>query len=187
VKEIRDLKTRESLNVVLYTLKFKEPSTDAIRFVTNYAKKTGDYAFLSAVDLRLLALTYQLYQENVGTDNLNLEPKMNATILSSTTSVGNAGIKLAGFVFPKNEVEENEDQQLEKPTTENEVEKEEVIENNDEEEEDDEDEDVESFVTALENENDHVTDSINDLHLGHDDDGWITPSNVKNSQIKSFK
>ncbi len=80
-------------------MKFKEPSTDAIRFgkilfylfliwsfllcilVTNYAKKTGDYAFLSAVDLRLLALTYQLYQENVGTDNLNLEPKMNVNYI----------------------------------------------------------------------------------------------------------
>jgi len=49
--------------------------------VTNYAKKTGDYAFLSAVDLRLLALTYQLYQENVGTDNLNLEPKMNVNCI----------------------------------------------------------------------------------------------------------
>ncbi len=49
--------------------------------VTNYAKKTGDYAFLSAVDLRLLALTYQLYQENVGTDNLNLEPKMNVNYI----------------------------------------------------------------------------------------------------------
>lgn len=95
VKEIRDVKTRESLNVMLYTLKFKEPSTDAIRFgkiggfflgemlwwflVTNYAKKTGDYAALSAVDLRLLALTYQLYQENVGTENLNLEPKINVS------------------------------------------------------------------------------------------------------------
>ena len=97
MKEIRDLKTRESLNVVVYTLKFKEPSTDAIRFgkilfilfsirnsfsrllVANYAKKTGDYAFLSAVDLRLLGLTYQLYQENVGTENLNLEPKINVS------------------------------------------------------------------------------------------------------------
>jgi RNA-binding protein NOB1 len=94
VKEIRDIKTRESLNVVLYTLKFKEPSTDAIRvgknrflflddidlcidLVTTYAKKTGDYAFLSAVDLRLLALTYQLYEENVGIETLNLEPKLN--------------------------------------------------------------------------------------------------------------
>lgn len=83
--------------MIAYTLKFKEPSTDAIRFgkiffylivfisihifilVTNYAKKTGDYAFLSAVDLRLLALTYQLYQENVGTDNLNLEPKIDVS------------------------------------------------------------------------------------------------------------
>jgi RNA-binding protein NOB1 len=45
--------------------------------VTNYAKRTGDYAALSAVDMRLLALTYQLYEENVGTDKLNLEPKIN--------------------------------------------------------------------------------------------------------------
>ena len=97
VREIRDIKTRESLNVVLYTLTFKEPSTDALRFgkvlsfgcssvsidvllaVTNYAKKTGDYAFLSAVDLRLLALTYQLYEENVGVEKLNLEPKLDVS------------------------------------------------------------------------------------------------------------
>lgn len=31
MKEIRDVKTRESLAVVLYALKFKEPSTEAIR------------------------------------------------------------------------------------------------------------------------------------------------------------
>ena len=49
--------------------------------MTNFAKKTGDYAFLSAVDLRLLALTYQLYQENVGTENLNLEPKINVSFV----------------------------------------------------------------------------------------------------------
>ncbi|CAF2840785.1 unnamed protein product [Rotaria sp. Silwood2] len=194
VKEIRDIKTRESLNVLLYTLQFKEPSTDAIRFVTNYAKKTGDYAFLSAVDLRLLALTYQLYQETVGTEKLNLEPKINATIPSSTVSFGNAGVKLAGFVFPKNE-EKNDDQNSEKLTTENQVEKEdEIIANNnganeEEEEEEDpdneEDEDVQSFVTAVENESD-ITESINDLHLGHDDDGWITPSNVKAVKSKAL-
>lgn len=140
VKEIRDIKTREFLNVTLYTLKFKEPSTEAIRFgkrkrnvanelffvifflflVTNYAKKTGDYAFLSAVDLRLLALTYQLYEENVGVEKLNLEPKVNvsecfceiflsrfsikAAVMSTITTTGNAGMKLAGFVVPKQEV-----------------------------------------------------------------------------------
>ncbi|CAF0770329.1 unnamed protein product [Rotaria sordida] len=186
VNEIRDIKTRESLNVVLYTLKFKEPSVDAIRFVTNYAKKTGDYAFLSAVDLRLLALTYQLYQEIVGTENLNLEPKINTTIPNSSVSFGNAGVKLAGFIFPKNE-EKNDDQNSDKPTTENQIEKEdEIIENNNEEEEEDnDDDDVQSFVTAVENEND-ITESINDLHLGHDDDGWITPSNIKTVKSKAL-
>jgi len=51
-----------------------------------------------------------------------------------------------------------------------EKEEEEIIENN-EDEDDEQEEDAQSFVTALENENDHVTDSINGLHLGHDDDG----------------
>jgi hypothetical protein len=102
------------------------------------------------------------------------------------------------------------DKQSEKSTTENEAEKEEeeIVENNDEEEEEEEEgdeEDVQSFVTALENENDHVTDSINDLHLGHDDDGkkteysyidskdvfytskgWITPSNVQTVKSKAL-
>lgn len=64
------------------------------------------------------------------------------------------------------------DQQLEKSPTETEVEKEE--EGEEEEyngEGEEEDGDVQSFVTALENENDHVADSLNDLRLGHDDDG----------------
>jgi hypothetical protein len=61
---------------------------------------------------------------------------------------------------------------LEKSTPENAVEEEEE----EEEEEDydnEEEEDVQSFVTAVENENDHITESINDLHLGHDDDGEL--------------
>ncbi len=79
--------------------------------------------------------------------------------------------------------EENGDQQLENPTSETEIEKEgdEIEEENNDEEE----EDVQSFVTALENENDHVTDSINDLHLGHDDDGEKFHVQISNSSIFS--
>ncbi|CAF1669079.1 unnamed protein product, partial [Adineta ricciae] len=191
VREIRDVKTRESLAVVLYALKFKEPSTEAIRVVTNFAKKTGDYAFLSAVDLRLLALTYQLYQENVGTENLNLEPKINATIPSSTTSFGDPGIKLAGFVFPKHE--ETGDQEPVNSTTESPVEnQQEIVENEnvdceeEHEEEDNENEDVQSFVTAQDNDHDQLLESVNDLHLGHDNDGWITPSNIRTVKSKAL-
>jgi hypothetical protein len=40
-----------------------------------------------------------------------------------------------------------------------------------ENEEEEEEQDGQSFVTAHENENDQLTESVNDLHLGHDDDG----------------
>lgn len=42
--------------------------------VTEFAKKTGDYASLSATDLQVLALTYQLEAEIVGVAHLNKEP-----------------------------------------------------------------------------------------------------------------
>jgi len=56
--EIRDRATRKRLDGVLpYSLTFREPSQEALRAVTDFAKKTGDYRTLSAVDLRVLALT----------------------------------------------------------------------------------------------------------------------------------
>lgn len=63
-----------------------------------------------------------------------------------------------------------------KSTTDDGVEKveaglEDDAEEEEEEEEDDDNEDVQSFVTANENDQDHITASVNDLHLGHDDDG----------------
>lgn len=42
--------------------------------VTDFAKKTGDYAVLSATDIRLIALTYQLEVEHVGRDHLRQSP-----------------------------------------------------------------------------------------------------------------
>ncbi|CAF1517123.1 unnamed protein product, partial [Adineta steineri] len=36
------------------------------------------------------------------------------------------------------------------------------------------------------NEHDRLTESVNDLHLGHDDDGWITPSNIKYVKSKAL-
>ena len=42
--------------------------------VTEFAKKTGDYRSLSVVDIKVLALTYQLEKENVGTDHIKITP-----------------------------------------------------------------------------------------------------------------
>ncbi|XP_013380649.1 RNA-binding protein NOB1 [Lingula anatina] len=74
VNEIRDKATKQRLQVLPYDLKFRSPSTEAIKFVTEFSKRTGDYASLSAVDLQVLALAYQLEKEKVGTDHIRLQP-----------------------------------------------------------------------------------------------------------------
>ena len=42
--------------------------------VTEFAKLTGDFKSLSVVDLRVLALTYQLEKEHCGTGHINTAP-----------------------------------------------------------------------------------------------------------------
>ena len=42
--------------------------------VTEFTRKTGDYRSLSATDIRLLALTYQLEKRHVGVDHIKTEP-----------------------------------------------------------------------------------------------------------------
>lgn len=51
--------------------------------VTEFAKKTGDYPSLSATDIKVLALTYQLETENVGTDHLKKEPEKKVLMFNS--------------------------------------------------------------------------------------------------------
>jgi len=48
-----------------------------LKIVGEFSRKTGDYSNLSAVDLQLLALTYQLCKENLSAEEfskLKLEP-----------------------------------------------------------------------------------------------------------------
>lgn len=42
--------------------------------VTEVSRRTGDYPSLSATDIKLLALTYQLELEHVGSEHLKTEP-----------------------------------------------------------------------------------------------------------------
>uniref|UniRef100_A0A3B4GMZ4 RNA-binding protein NOB1 n=1 Tax=Pundamilia nyererei TaxID=303518 RepID=A0A3B4GMZ4_9CICH len=76
VEEIRDKPTRRSLAFLPYQLHFKEPHPEHIRHVTEFSKKTGDYPSLSATDIKVLALTYQLELENVGSQHLRKEPEV---------------------------------------------------------------------------------------------------------------
>ncbi|XP_037553667.1 RNA-binding protein NOB1 [Nematolebias whitei] len=99
VNEIRDKPTRRSLAVLPYQLHFKEPHPEHIRHVTEFSKKTGDYPSLSATDIKVLALTYQLELEHVGLQHLKTEPEIKVNI-QSTQRHPEAPVNITGFHFP---------------------------------------------------------------------------------------
>ncbi|RKP35188.1 Nin one binding Zn-ribbon like-domain-containing protein, partial [Dimargaris cristalligena] len=75
VQEIRSSKHREQLaNNIYFDLQVREPSAVDMKAVVEFAKKTGDYASLSAPDMKILALTYALEREAKGIDHLHTEP-----------------------------------------------------------------------------------------------------------------
>uniref|UniRef100_A0A915DM88 RNA-binding protein NOB1 n=1 Tax=Ditylenchus dipsaci TaxID=166011 RepID=A0A915DM88_9BILA len=64
INELRDKAVRERLRNLPYEVMLKEPSSEALKIVTEASKKSGDYIALSATDLKVLALTYQLHLIN---------------------------------------------------------------------------------------------------------------------------
>ncbi|GFT30202.1 RNA-binding protein NOB1 [Nephila pilipes] len=100
VKEIRDKATLQRLQILSYNLKFQEPSPESCKYVMEFSKKTGDYANLSAVDQQILALTYELEKEHVGTEHLNKVPKCKVT--DKPIFCDN---QICGFYIPKKKVE----------------------------------------------------------------------------------
>lgn len=78
--EITNDRQRRKLVVLPYDLKVKDVFPENIKFVTEFAKKTGDYTSLSATDIKVMALTYQLEKETVGTEHLKNEPTMQKTV-----------------------------------------------------------------------------------------------------------
>jgi len=115
VGEIRDKETRKRLQVLPYELVFRQPSGEAIKKVSDFAKKTGDYASLSLTDLRVLAVTYDLEVSQVGASHLRTEPVVNKTTefykpVTDRAKLNKADSKIAGFYNGDNMGEEcNED------------------------------------------------------------------------------
>ncbi|XP_054475512.1 RNA-binding protein NOB1 [Anoplopoma fimbria] len=99
VNEIRDKPTRKSLAFLPYQLTFKEPHPEHIRLVTEFSKKTGDYPSLSATDIKVLALTYQLELEHVGSQHLKKEPEVKVDV-HSTQLHPETPVNVAGFHLP---------------------------------------------------------------------------------------
>ncbi|KAL1838438.1 hypothetical protein VTJ49DRAFT_2661 [Mycothermus thermophilus] len=69
VSEIRDEATRSRFQTTLSPfLKLRTPRPESVKFVTDFARKTGDLQVLSKPDIHLVALTYDLEIERNGGD-----------------------------------------------------------------------------------------------------------------------
>ncbi|KXL43231.1 hypothetical protein M433DRAFT_58803 [Acidomyces richmondensis BFW] len=69
ISEIKDLATRSRVETTLRPfLTLRSPNADSINFVTNFARKTGDLAVLSAPDIQIIALAYEIECERNGGD-----------------------------------------------------------------------------------------------------------------------
>uniref|UniRef100_A0A158R4F5 RING-type E3 ubiquitin transferase n=1 Tax=Syphacia muris TaxID=451379 RepID=A0A158R4F5_9BILA len=85
INELKCSKTREFIEMLPYEILLQEPTPESLGIglkqifgflVSDVSKKTGDYSVLSAVDLKVLALTHDLYVESCGSDRLVYDVKM---------------------------------------------------------------------------------------------------------------
>jgi len=159
--EVRDRQARHILQTFPFDIKIRQPHPDAIKAVVEFAKKTGDFYFLSTTDIKILALTLTLEKEVNGTvDHIRKEPlrQPNHTHSdnSSTTSTEDT-----------TEQEDNRDHEEEK-------------EEEEEPEEPEEDaKQLEDVVTPADDKKELTVDPKN-----HDDEGWITPNNIAKVTLK---
>ncbi|TKA24622.1 hypothetical protein B0A50_06382 [Salinomyces thailandicus] len=61
ISEIRDAATRSRVETTLLPfLNLRSPSPTSVKFVTDFARRTGDLAVLSKPDIQIIALTYEV-------------------------------------------------------------------------------------------------------------------------------
>lgn len=102
VDEIKNKRQLKRLAVLPYDLQIKYVETESIQIVTNFAKKTGDYPSLSATDIKVLALTYQLEKEKNGVAHLRSEPIVQKSInLINRSAAPVVNADIAGFYMPQ--------------------------------------------------------------------------------------
>lgn len=69
ISEIRDAATRSRVETTLMPfLTLRSPTPDSIKFVSDFARRTGDLAVLSKPDIQIIALAYELECERNGGD-----------------------------------------------------------------------------------------------------------------------
>jgi len=203
VGEIRDAATKQRLAVLPYELIFRTPSAESLQVVTEFSKKTGDYKSLSAVDLRVLALTYQLEKEFGDPSSINTVHERKPAVVEKRNIRSDK--EISGFyVESRKQKDENDEKEVsdtpvseetadvEMETKENPIDEQPAAENmKDSDMTSPEDPEKEGDVVVVEGEemkeevedeikNDENVENENEEDEEDDDEGgWITPSNLE--------
>ncbi|XP_017483093.1 PREDICTED: RNA-binding protein NOB1 [Rhagoletis zephyria] len=115
IKEVRNKRQIRRLCVLPFDLQVREPRTDSVKHCVEFAKKTGDYASLSGIDIKVISLTYELEVDNVGTEHLRTEPVLSKVVASKEKPEEfQDNTKLAGWYNPQDksssdDISEDED------------------------------------------------------------------------------
>lgn len=209
VSEIRDAATRSRVETTLLPfVTLRSPKPESVRFVREFARKTGDLAVLSKPDIDVLALGYELECERNGGDwrlrnapgqqRLNGKPPQKEDAEKAEDAVGNkpaeersaeaeVAAEVAGEALPAEEkpVETEtatDGQDTEKPTEA----LEESVQNLtlDESKANDAptEEQTEEMPSDTAQPDEVVDEEEDDGDASDDEGGWITPSNLKKHQ-----
>lgn len=82
IEEVRHKRQIRRLCVLPYDLQVREPRPESIKHCVEFSKKTGDYASLSGIDIKVIALTYELEVDTVGSSHLRTEPVLGKIVAS---------------------------------------------------------------------------------------------------------
>ncbi|KAB7499130.1 RNA-binding protein NOB1 [Armadillidium nasatum] len=112
VYEIRDKQAKDFINSLPFRLNFREPSPAAIKFIKDFTEKTGELRSLSLVDIKVLALAYELEVEAKGTsDHLRNEPVQRKPVVD--TSRRPVLSQVEGFYAPQSHRTSNNQDKME--------------------------------------------------------------------------
>jgi len=189
ISEIRDAHTRLRLETtVVPFLKLRTPKAESIKFVSDFARKTGDAAVLSRTDLQLLALAYEVEcEQNGGYWRLRREPGQKGMNGSPPTkSLENEEHDVdASNLGPSQEASESTSEHPDGPES---MTKEATAgkEESQSIQATAETQPIESIAEIIEcldisTTQEHQADEVSD---DSDSEGWITPSNIKKKQLE---
>ncbi|KAF7283442.1 RNA-binding protein NOB1 [Rhynchophorus ferrugineus] len=101
VEEVTNKRQLRRLVALPYNLIVKDVFPEYVKLVTEFSKKTGDYPSLSATDIKVMALTYQLEKDKNGIKHLKNEPTLQRALITTESISKELNPDITGFFLPK--------------------------------------------------------------------------------------